>query len=95
MEELLARVAPEALAVQKPGAGFSRERVEVESLIQVAGYRAKVDVRLMTNEGVRSRLKVPQAPGAFKAMLQEPDVAARSNADRRTRYLFAKAALLK
>jgi hypothetical protein len=92
-KQLLARLAPDKIVVQKPGAGFARERVEVESLIQVAAAQAGIPIDLVMNEGVRARLGVPKGPGAFNQMLQDPDVAARSNKARRERYLFAKLAL--
>lgn len=91
--QLLARLAPDKIVMQKPGAGFTRERVEVESLIQVAAAEAGMAIELLVNDSVRARLGVARAAGAFDAMLQEPDAAARSNNARRERYLFAKLAL--
>jgi len=90
---LLSRLMPNAVVLQKPGTGFSRDRVEVEGLIQVAAHDAGIKLKMLVREGVRARLGVPQETGAFQRMLAEADVAARPNAATRERYVFAKAAL--
>ena len=93
MRQLLARIAPDRIVMQKPGAGFSRDRVEVEAIVRLAAAEAGVSVEMVVNDGVRARLGGPREPGAFERMLADPEVAARSNKARRERYLLAKAAL--
>lgn len=90
---LFGRMAPDAIVLQKPGMGVGRERVEVEGLVQLAAHDAGIHLRMLVREGVRARLGVPKDSGAFDRLLAETDVAARSNAAKRERYLFAKAAL--
>lgn len=89
----LNRLKPDMVVVEKPGAGFARERAEVEGLILVAVHRAGVPLEMLVKESCRARLSRPSGKGAFKKLLDEPDVKARSNAAKRERYVFAKTAL--
>jgi hypothetical protein len=89
----LRRLKPDMIVVEKPGAGFARERAEIEGLVLVAAHRANIPLEMLVKEGCRARLGRPAGKGAFKKLLDEPDVRARSNAAKRERYVFAKTAL--
>jgi len=48
---------------------------------------------MLGKESCRARLGRPSGKGAFKKLLDELDVKARSNASKRERFVFAKTAL--
>jgi hypothetical protein len=86
----------ESLGLQAAGGGqfaASPERIEVGGLVQVAAHRAGVPCTSLTRDQVRSKLGEPHGKGAYERLLERPDVAERSNKDRRDRYLLALAAL--
>jgi Phage integrase family len=90
---LITRLKPNAIVLQKPGTSAGRDRIEVEGVVQVAAHIANVPLKMLTRDQVRARVGAPHGKDAFKRLLQDIDVAARSSADKRERYLFAKAAL--
>jgi hypothetical protein len=94
-EALLSRARPDVVYVKKAGAGkfaAAPERHEVEGVVQVAAHRKGVPCDLRSTEQIRSS-HVPKAKGAYEGLLKLPDVAARSNAAKRERYLYAITAL--
>jgi hypothetical protein len=93
---MLERASPDRIWIQKGGAGqfsASSERHEVEGILQVAAFRARVSYRMETTEGARAKLGVPKGAGAYKTLLKRPDIAARSNDSKRQQYAYALAAL--
>lgn len=93
---MLERTSPGRAWIQKSGSGqfnASPERHEVEGIVQVAAFRAKVPYSMETTEGVRAKLGVPKGAGAYKALLKRPDIAVRSNDLKRQQYAYALAAL--
>lgn len=90
---LINRLNPDRIVLQKGGEGSARERVQAEGMVELAAHRTGATFKLLTRDGVRARLGVERGQGAFDTLLASPDVAERSNAKKRERYLFAKAAL--
>ena len=68
------------------------QRHEVEAVVQVAAYRAGVACGLQVTESVRSALGVKRGSGAYKQLLKQPHIAARSNNLKREQYAYALAA---
>lgn len=94
-ERLLASLGAPSVRIAKAGTGkfgASTERIEVESAVQIAAFRAGSACDMLTTEGVRAALKEPKAPGAYKRLLERPEVKARKNDGRRHQYLLALAA---
>jgi hypothetical protein len=94
-EGLLQRLKPDVVYVRKAGSGkfkASPERHEVEGLVQVAAHRRGIPCELRMTEQIRAS-HVPKASGAYEELLKQPEVAARSNAAKRERYLYAITAL--
>jgi hypothetical protein len=92
---LLRRVAPEVVYVKKAGSGrfaASAERHEVEAVVQVAAYRNGVDCQLRVPDQIRAS-HVDRGAGAYKGLLARPDVAERSNSERRECFLYALTAI--
>jgi hypothetical protein len=86
---------PDVVYVRKAGSGkfkASPERHEVEGLVQVAAHRRGIPCELRMTEQIRAS-HVPKASGAYEELLKQPEVAARSNAAKRERYLYAITAL--
>lgn len=94
-EKLLRRLRPDVVHMKKSASGqrqSSREQHEVEAILQVAAHRVGIACAIRTTEQVRAA-HVPQAKGAYKELLELPDVQTRSNKSRRERYLYALTAL--
>jgi hypothetical protein len=91
-EALLRRVRPDIVMAKKAGSGqfaSSPERHELEAVLQIAAFRTQARCELKTTEQLRAAAGAPKQRGAYDALLSQPDVAARSNKDKRERYLFA------
>lgn len=94
-EALLQRLKPDILYVRKAGSGkftAAPERHEVEASVQIAAHKKGVACELRGTEQIRAS-HVPKAKGAYAELLKLPDVAERSNAAKRERYLYALTAL--
>jgi Holliday junction resolvasome RuvABC endonuclease subunit len=94
-EALLQRLKPDVVYVKKAGTGkftAAPERHEVEGVVQIAAHRKGVRCDLRTTEQIRTS-HVSKAKGAYQGLLELPEVAARSNAAKRERYLYAMTAL--
>jgi len=88
---LLRRLGPAVAYMKKAGSGrfaASAERHEVEAVVQVAAHRSGVDCQLRTPDQIRAS-HVDRGAGAYKALLAWPEVAERSNAERRECFLYA------
>jgi len=95
-EGLLRRVQPDIVFVRKAGTGqfaSAPERHEVEAVVQIAAHRLGVRCELKTTDQLRASAGVPKKKGAYDELLKRPDVASRSNKDKRERYLYAATAL--
>jgi len=96
VEGMLRRVQPRIVFVKKAGTGqfaSSPERHEVEAVVQIAAHRSGVRCELKTTDQLRASAGVPKKKGAYEDMLKRPDVASRSNKEKRERYLYAVTAL--
>jgi hypothetical protein len=94
-EALLQRLKPDVVYVRKAGSGkftAAPERHEVEAAVQIAAHRKGIACELRGTEQIRAS-HVPKAKGAYDELLKLPEVAARSNASKRERYLYAITAL--
>lgn len=94
-EALLQRLKPDVVYVKKAGSGkftAAPERHEVEAAVQIAAHRKGIACQLRGTEQIRAS-HVPKAKGAYDKLLMLPAVAARSNAAKRERYLYAITAL--
>jgi len=94
-EALLQRLKPDVVYVRKAGSGkftAAPERHEVEAAVQIAAHRKGIACELRGTEQIRAS-HVPKAKGAYDELLKLPEVAARSNAAKRERYLYAITAL--
>jgi hypothetical protein len=94
-EALLQRLKPDVVYVRKAGSGkftAAPERHEVEGAMQIAAHRKAIPCELRSTEQIRAS-HVQKAKGAYDELLKLPDVAARSNAAKRERYLYAITAL--
>lgn len=92
---MLRRLRPDVVYLKASGGGQhqpSPERHGVEAIFQVAAFKASVECRTRTTEQIRA-VHAAKAKGAYEALLERPDVKARSNKNRRERYLFAVTAL--
>lgn len=97
VEGLFRRRRPDIVYVKHAPAGKFRadpQRYEVEGIIQAAAHRVGVACALKTTEQIRKENGLPKSSGAFRSLLKRPDVAARSNEERRERYLYATTALI-
>jgi hypothetical protein len=87
---------PENVCIQRATGGKlvapSPERIEVESLLQVAAHRFGSNTKTMSKDQVRAALGEPKTKGAYDELLKRPEVAARSNSQRRDQFLLALAA---
>jgi hypothetical protein len=96
VEDLLVRCQADVVWVLRAGGGrfaASPERHEVEAVVQIAAHRAGIRCALRTREQVRASAGVAKGKGAYDTLLKRPDVQARSNKERRERYLAAVTAL--
>ena len=95
-ERLITTSGCTLVALQKASGGgkfgASPERSEVEAAVQIGLYRAGVEAKRLTKEGVRSALGIPKAPKAYESLLTRDDVRLRSNDAKRHQYLLALAA---
>ncbi len=95
VEALLQRLKPDVVYVKKAGSGkftAAPERHEVEGAVRIAAHRKGIPCELRSTEQIRAS-HVPKAKGAYDELLKLPDVATRSNAAKRERYLYAMTAL--
>lgn len=93
-ERLLRRENVSAIGLQQTAGGkfkSSPERHELEGVVKIAAHRAGVRCESFTRDGVRAKLGVPKAAGAYEALLANPEVKARPNRDQRDQYLLARA----
>jgi len=94
-EALLQRLKPDVVYVKKAGSGkfaAAPERHEVEATVQIAAHHKGIRCVLRGTEQIRAS-HVPKAKGAYDELLRRPEIAARSNAAKRERYLYALTAL--
>lgn len=94
-EELLRRLGPDAVYVKKSASGqreLSRERHEVEAVVQIAAHRLGIRCALRTTEQIRAA-HVVKGKGAYRELLERDDVKARGTKRRRECYLYAVTAL--
>lgn len=94
-EALLQRLKPDVVYVRKAGSGkftAAPERHEVEGVLHIAAHRKGVVCELRGTEQIRAS-HVPKGKGAYENLLKLPEIAARSNAAKRERYLYAITAL--
>lgn len=94
--EIIRRRQPDVIYVKRSlGGGLSQvshDRYEVEAVVQVAAHHEGVRIEMKLTEQIRGS-HVRQAKGAYEALLRRADVAERSNASKRERYLYAVTAL--
>jgi len=97
IEQTIRRLQPDVVWMKTAGAGkfkASRERYEVEGVVQIAAHHLGLDCQAKGSEQLRVAAHVDKAAGAYNALLDEPDVAARGKKhDRSERYLLARIAL--
>jgi len=97
IEQVIRRLQPDVVWMKVAGAGkfkASRERYEVEGVVQIAGHHLGLECRAKGSEQLRVAAGVDKAAGAYNALLEDPDIAARGKKhDRSERFLIARIAL--
>lgn len=97
LEQVIRRLQPDVVWMKVAGTGkfkASRERYEVEGVVQIAVHHLGLDCKTKGSEQLRVAAGVGKGAGAYKALLEEPDVEARGKKhDRSDRYLLARIAL--
>jgi hypothetical protein len=91
--DLVARVKPDVIYLVRAD-GAAPGRHEVEGVVMLGAHAKGVEAALRLPDQVRKSFGVPKNAGAYKELLKRPEVVLRSNADKRTTYLFAVAGLL-
>lgn len=96
MEQVLRRLQPDVVWMKVAGTGkfkASRDRYEVEGVVQIAAHRLGLDCQTGGSEQLRVAAGLGKGAGAYNALLEESDVAARGKKhDRNERYLVARIA---
>jgi len=69
----------------------SAPRIEAEACVKIAAARQGAALAFLNKEQLRAAFGIAKGPGAYDALLERPDVAARKTKQMQEQYLLANA----